>query len=237
MKYNKGFAPLILLAIIVGALVVGGGAVYFATKTPTSPKNIGENNYQPQENQNQNGVSNITVQNNEEVKNQNNIPTEKTSVKTYKNINAEYSVNYPTNWQLWPTNNSDTNFFSSFGIKNNNLSSISISVSFGLPFDQNKDYSKYSTIDEYINDYKVSGTPKESVQGYLNKVSSINIGGKLLRVQSEKAVDGPNGSVNDSYLFIYNGKSYAIGFDSINRAQYNIDHKVFVDFLNSFVLN
>jgi len=61
MKYNKGFVPLILLAIIVGALVVGGGVVYFATKTPTSPKNIGENNNQPQVNQN--SVSDTPVQN------------------------------------------------------------------------------------------------------------------------------------------------------------------------------
>jgi len=63
MKYNKDFAPLILLAIIVGALVVGGGAVYFATKTPTPPQNIGENNYQPQENQN--STTDIPIKNNQ----------------------------------------------------------------------------------------------------------------------------------------------------------------------------
>lgn len=64
MKYNKGFIGIGIIIAIVATLVVGGGAVYFATKTPTSPKNIGENNYQPQENQNQNGVLNTPVENN-----------------------------------------------------------------------------------------------------------------------------------------------------------------------------
>ena len=43
MKYNKGFIG-IIIAIVV-ALVVGGGAVYFATKTPTpASQNVSENN-------------------------------------------------------------------------------------------------------------------------------------------------------------------------------------------------
>jgi len=65
MKYNKGFIGIgMIIAIVAALVVVGGGAVYFATKTPTpASQNIGENNYQPQENQNQNGVSNTPVQN------------------------------------------------------------------------------------------------------------------------------------------------------------------------------
>ncbi len=96
MKYNKGFAPLILLAIIVGALVVGGGAVYFATKTPTSPKNIEENNYQPQENQN----SLETTNNNQEVKKAETNPSiEIFSPKEGEElvIGSKYTINYKTN--------------------------------------------------------------------------------------------------------------------------------------------
>lgn len=45
MKYNKGFIGIGVIIAIVVALAVGGGAVYYATKTPTSSLNTEENNY------------------------------------------------------------------------------------------------------------------------------------------------------------------------------------------------
>jgi len=45
MKYNKGFAPVIILIIVLGVLAVGGVA-YYTTKTPNlSPQNTDLNNY------------------------------------------------------------------------------------------------------------------------------------------------------------------------------------------------
>ena len=69
MKYNKGFAPLILLAIIVGALVVGGGAYYLGKSGAKQEVKVEENNLpsNPEINQNQN----LPVVDNQ----QNNIPS------------------------------------------------------------------------------------------------------------------------------------------------------------------
>jgi len=50
MKYNKGFAPLIVLLIVLGVLAVGGVA-YFARKS-SAPKNEVSNNYFPTTEQN-----------------------------------------------------------------------------------------------------------------------------------------------------------------------------------------
>lgn len=51
MKNNKGFVGVIIA--IIAALIIGGGAVYFATRTSTpSSQNTEENNYEPQVDQN-----------------------------------------------------------------------------------------------------------------------------------------------------------------------------------------
>lgn len=62
MKYNKGFAPLAIIAIIVGVLVIGVGAYYLGTKNNSIPKNTEENNI-PKENQN--SITNTPEQNNQ----------------------------------------------------------------------------------------------------------------------------------------------------------------------------
>lgn len=50
MKYTKGFVGIGVIIAVIAALVVGGGAVYYATKTKApSQENIGANNYQPVE--------------------------------------------------------------------------------------------------------------------------------------------------------------------------------------------
>lgn len=50
MKYTKGFVGIGVITAVIVALVVGGGVVYYATKTKApSTENIGANNYQPVE--------------------------------------------------------------------------------------------------------------------------------------------------------------------------------------------
>lgn len=48
MKNNKAFAPVVIILIIIGVLVVGGVA-YYAGKSPTPVSQNTENNYQPQQ--------------------------------------------------------------------------------------------------------------------------------------------------------------------------------------------
>ncbi len=61
MKLNKGFGAIAVLLIIVGALIIGGGAYYMGKSSNALPKNVVENNL-PQEEQN--NVANNPVQNN-----------------------------------------------------------------------------------------------------------------------------------------------------------------------------
>lgn len=71
MKYNKGFVGIGMIIAIIAVLVVGGGAVYYATKTPAPSSNTEENNYQPQANQN----STIPPTTNTQAQNNNPSPT------------------------------------------------------------------------------------------------------------------------------------------------------------------
>jgi len=50
MKNNKGFAPIVIVLVIIAILVVGGIA-YYVGKNNSTPQNIGINNY-PAVNQN-----------------------------------------------------------------------------------------------------------------------------------------------------------------------------------------
>lgn len=103
MKYNKGFIGIGIIIAIVASLVVGGGAVYFATKTPTSSKNIGENNYQPQENQN--GVKNTPTQNSQVINTPKNEETADTitTTATSENIKTPLFIKnvYKKNGRWW----------------------------------------------------------------------------------------------------------------------------------------
>ncbi|MCR4334442.1 MAG: hypothetical protein NUV47_01795 [Patescibacteria group bacterium] len=62
MKYNKGFIGIGVIVAIIAALAVGGGVVYYATKTPAPSSNTEENNYQPQANQVQQQINTQTPQ-------------------------------------------------------------------------------------------------------------------------------------------------------------------------------
>lgn len=63
MKYNKGFAPVLIAIIIAGALVIGGGAYYLGTKKNVENKqviknpNITENNLVQNNNANNGSVT------------------------------------------------------------------------------------------------------------------------------------------------------------------------------------
>lgn len=64
MKYNKGFIGTGMIVAIIAILAIGGGVVYYSTKSPTPSSNIEENNYQPQVNQNSTTPTNTQAQNN-----------------------------------------------------------------------------------------------------------------------------------------------------------------------------
>lgn len=84
---QKGFTVPFLIAVVV--LILGYWA-YFIAKTPTPSKNIEENNYQPQENQNsvssvpvQNIIKDITINQQTQNSNSTNIPEIKTEVASF----------------------------------------------------------------------------------------------------------------------------------------------------------
>lgn len=62
MRYNKGFIGIGMIIAIVTVLAVGGGAVYYATKTPTPSSNTEGSNYPPVD-QNQNSTTPANTQN------------------------------------------------------------------------------------------------------------------------------------------------------------------------------
>ena len=86
MKYNKGFAPVLILVIVLGVLVVGGVA-YFAGKS-SAPKNEVSDNYFPTTEE-QNYTSPTT----------NNNPPAQTEILQYKYNNK--IISYDSNlWRL-----------------------------------------------------------------------------------------------------------------------------------------
>ncbi len=88
MKYNKGFAPIFLVAIIVGALIVGGGAYYVGTN-----KNVEKEKVEDVKNieNNETKKENIVEENNSSI--------EVTSLKKVEQlaIGSKYTIGYKTN--------------------------------------------------------------------------------------------------------------------------------------------
>lgn len=90
MKTNKGFALIVTLAIIVGILVVVGGAYYLGTKNNYTYKNEEKNNFFPQNNINNEDHKITSIK-------------ESTSLtlndwKTYINKKYKFSFQYPSNY-------------------------------------------------------------------------------------------------------------------------------------------
>lgn len=184
------------------------------------------------ESQNQNPLTQATTT-------QDKVSDKITSTKNYKNTDYGYSVDYPTDWQL-PTINESTSGDLNFGIQNipdsyttnnievlpkNNASGIGISVN---TFFNGISYSNYSTIEDFIKDPRF--VKPSAVQGKLDYVSSMNIGGqnlKVMIVESDKGV---------KYQFIFKGKFYNISFGSGSSSQYSIDYPTFEKLLSSFTL-
>ena len=95
MKNNKGFIGIgLIIAIIVGAFAIGGGAYYVGKVSKTTePTKVEENNF-IQEEQNQNGVVNTPAQNNTGI-NQN-VPTNANTKTTTNQIPQNPQQNYYT---------------------------------------------------------------------------------------------------------------------------------------------
>jgi hypothetical protein len=167
--------------------------------------------------------------------NKNEIPVNKDnlSLLTYKSSKVGYEINYPLTWVIGSS--SELESFSYFQIKNSvdvilpgsnsemrEIDSIiSIQVSnYGI------DPLIHKKIDDVIIDPKFGISKTDRI----NNVRSMIIGGKNLRVEK---LDSSKG---ETYSFLYNGNVYNISFKSGSENQYNLDHKVFTNFISSFVL-
>lgn len=100
MKYNKGFAPVIVLLIVLGVLAVGGGA-YFVGKSSAPKSDVSDNsNYFPTTEQNytppvtSNTNSNTTLPVNTPTNNST-PQTDTSNWKTYTNSQYGFSFKYP----------------------------------------------------------------------------------------------------------------------------------------------
>lgn len=171
---------------------------------------------------------------NQDIKNTNNIST-----KTYKNIEAGYSINYPTSWHP-PIVNESTKKDFNFNIQNisnaytmgnmeailnDNASYFNISVSSSL---DGISYANYDTIDNFIKNSGI--VTSAGVQSRLSLINSMNIGGQNLRVFNVKS------DTSEKYEFIYNKKHYTINFTSGSYEQYLKDSSMFSALLSSFTL-
>lgn len=129
MKYNKGFAPVLILVIVLGALAVGGVA-YFAGKSPTPKNEVSDNsNYFPvEQNSNPPTTYNNNLPSNNQSQQQTNtqIPPAspqanwKTVSGSYKSTNyqvklpsdfKEKSVQANSEWHSKSFENSTYNFY------------------------------------------------------------------------------------------------------------------------------
>jgi hypothetical protein len=104
MKNNKGFGLVAVLLIIVAVLVVGGVA-YYMGKSPSAPSvNTPENNYQPID---QNGTTNVPIQNGQVNNSANNsTTTTTTTTTTQKKTNTINTSGCQTLY--WTDNNNKT---------------------------------------------------------------------------------------------------------------------------------
>lgn len=211
MKYNKGFATIVILGIILGILVVGGGVYY-----------LGKNKGEKKE------VVNIDQLNRD---------IEKKGIKTQINVNAGYQIEYPSDWYV---KISDTTMsasgYNSFVIQNTKDAVLSGS-DFGLKTDgsyinisvnNNMNYSNY---EEFMKDPKTD-LPKSAKEARLAKLKMINIGGKILQAFGGEW-DGTT-LPGDSYDFVYNKKLYSLGFESGSKEQYYKDKNIFDNMVSSF---
>jgi hypothetical protein len=171
MKNNKGFIGIgLIIAIIIGALAIGGVAYYAGKSSSTPSQNTQGNNYQPQTDQNNNvpftnNATNTPAQNNSV----NNTTTTTTTVTTtkggctstttqYKNSKGGYLLCYPSNWQVPKITTSAS--YDDFNIKNNsdavlngtdfsmksNGSLVDVSVTYNMNYKDIAEFTKDSKL-------------------------------------------------------------------------------------------
>lgn len=153
MKYNKGFAPLILLAIIVGALVIGGGAYYMGK---SKENNIKVENFKLKEN----------------IATDNIISKAQKDWKEYKNPEAGFSFKYPKEFgEIRKSEDSNSIYFND--LADNLLNTIfGISYSTFKEIKQEQDYISLASQDinsNYTGDYN----PYINSEGWNNEKKLI----------------------------------------------------------------
>ncbi|HXK35263.1 MAG TPA: PsbP-related protein [Candidatus Paceibacterota bacterium] len=149
--------------------------------------------------------------------------------KVYTSTKGGYSINYPLNWYsensgsikqevIAIANNNNVLLEGVFGAESN-YSLINVYVTYG---------KSYPSIDDYIKDSK-----NRLPQSQLSNVSSMDIGGKNLRVLT--TTSSPEGTAL-GYDFIYNDNLYSLNFVTANSEQFSIDYPVFYNIVSSFNL-
>lgn len=159
MKYkNKGFIGLgLILAIVLGIVVVGGGAYYLGKSGSKEEVKVEENNLLNQENKNITATNSIVV------------PSD---WKTYSNNEYGFSFNYPSSWKQPILSQQSTRNIIDF--------SNGFSVVTGFNYDQTKGGNLTITeiTNSYINDNTLQNVKTQNlkIDGHLaTKISYYGI--------------------------------------------------------------
>ena len=185
MKYNKGFIGVGVIIAIIVTLAVGGGVVYYATKTPAPSSNAVENNYQPQANQNSTipPTTNTQAQNN----NPSSAPvgTPSTSnLKTYTNTKYGFEFQYPSTWK-----ECDNNTLQKAIAQNNNDKYIRVICIYDSSFILQADTDAVKSVVFYVDEsgqHGILGTLRNTLQA--DHQRAINLG--LYSTFAEKILGG-----------------------------------------------
>ncbi|MFA5773564.1 MAG: serpin family protein [Candidatus Paceibacterota bacterium] len=195
MKYNKGFAPMVLLLIVLGVAVVGG-VIYYTGKSPKILPQTEENN-SLQENQN---VVNKPVQDNQIKNTTDNI--------SYIKVDKNNSV-------VLANNSFAFDVFSKLIKKGENtfFSPFSISSAFGMVYEgaNGKTADEIQSVFHFPKDINILRTSFSSINNEINKPNSdyqLTIANALWAQKDYKFLDEYFSNV-DKY---YSGKATNLDF-------------------------
>lgn len=181
MKYTKGFVGIGITIAVIVALVVGGGAVYYATKTKApSQENVGVNNYQPVEQ----NYTPPTTNNNNPPQQQTPPPNNTQQASCNSNSPSTIKVLSPNGGEVYQAGQQITVKWKSCNVTPNSIGIILIKHNPSLAYTQSEgqgDYAgfslgNYSTADDGIEQITLppsSNTNLVSGQHYFISVNGL----------------------------------------------------------------
>lgn len=184
MKYNKGFAPVVVLLIVLGVLAVGGVA-YFAGKSSTPKNEVADNsNYYPPVQQNQNPP---TINNNPPQQQTpppaNNPPPQQAGCNS--NSPSTIKVLSPNGGEVYQAGQQITVKWKSCNVTPNSIGIILIKHDSSVPYTQSEgqgDYAgfslgNYSTADDGIEQITLPASSNPNlISGLHYFISVIGLG-------------------------------------------------------------